>query len=219
MARALLLVGLLLLGSACADDPLPYPAWYLGFAAPSCMEAWVEDAQVKDVQGRPAFNMGVGILGTTCQGRTTSWAEMSGYGPNRRIANLALPERIYVRWQSLVEPQTYELVLDIPESVRKLMLQQDRAFLSVPRVKDKPLQYRNELTLGLAPGGRVMVWVTGAALRSKPVMCVQAEVVPEGPYGGKSGGKYRPLSARARPHVDSHSIPYALWKCDKPAPN
>lgn len=77
------------------------------------------------------------------------------------------------------------------------------------------MRYRNELTLGLAPGGRVMAWVTGAGLRPIQAMCLQADVVAEGLYGGKSGGKYRSLSARAKPYVDSHPIPYALWKCGK----
>jgi hypothetical protein len=45
------------------------------------------------------------------------------------------------------------------------------------------------------------------------VLCQKAEIEPKGPYGGLSGGKYRPLSKRAAPYIKTHAIPYDSWKC------
>ncbi|WP_279615257.1 DUF2931 family protein [Pseudomonas graminis] len=51
-------VGFLLSLSACATGgsvpppvKLPYPAWYIGFAAPKHMEVWVESVDVLDQRG------------------------------------------------------------------------------------------------------------------------------------------------------------------------
>ncbi len=46
--------------------------------------------------------------------------------------------------------------------------------------------YRDSITLGMAPGGIVKVWVGGACLGFKEVGRFQAEVEPLGPYTGKA---------------------------------
>ena len=40
----------------------------------------------------------------------------------KQASNVDLPETLFVRWQSLVEPQTYKLRIDIPQWVRDEML-------------------------------------------------------------------------------------------------
>ncbi len=138
-----LLLGLALLpGTGCGSTALPYNAWKLGFASPDCMDVWVETAEVKDVRGRPFFNLGVGTTSDKCDGQPAGWSRMTGKGPGKYVEGAALPERIYVRWQSLAEPQTYELLWDVPERVRRRMLEQKPAFVNVPRVQPKPLEYQ-----------------------------------------------------------------------------
>ncbi|WP_236209790.1 DUF2931 family protein, partial [Pseudomonas tohonis] len=120
-----------------------------------------------------------------------------------------VPRLIYVRWQSLVEPQTYEAYIVIPETARQAMLKGEKAFCKADAkwITD----YRNMLTVGLAPGGIAKVWLMGACLPAIDVARVQGSVVKLGPYGGTSGGKHRPLSAISQAYIEKHGIPYGSW--------
>ena len=71
--------------------------------------------------------------------------------------------------------------------------------------------YRKMITLGMAPGGIVKVWVGGACLDFKEVGRFQAEVEPLGPYIGKSKGQYIPLEPENKAYIDQHGIPYGSW--------
>jgi hypothetical protein len=67
------------------------------------------------------------------------------------------------------------------------------------------------ITLGMAPGGIVKVWVGGACLDFKEVGRFQAEIEPLGPYIGKSKGQYIPLEPENKAYIDQHGIPYGSW--------
>jgi hypothetical protein len=206
---------LLLSGCASAGSPgrpnLPYPAWRLGFLAPLNMEVWTEAAEVEDVRGRrfPEYHSGTVSMGYAMDFKGGWGGGPLGWGKGRDVTGADLPKRIYVRWQSLVEPQTYATVLDIPEQARKLMLTK-----GPPATVPNASPYRKALAIGLAPGGYVKVWVTGPTAEAIEVLCQQAAVEPKGPYDGESGGKYRQLTERAMPYIKAHPvIPYDSWKC------
>jgi hypothetical protein len=119
-----------------------------------------------------------------------------------------------VRWQSLAEPQTYQATVDIPDSVRKLMLTQGPPKPEFKHTTSDEFYY-NRINLGLAPGGWIKVWAGGVLENPVPVMCVKAQVVPQGPDLGKYGGIYVRLSAKAKAYHATHPIPYASWDCTK----
>ena len=52
-------------------------------------------------------------------GNAKGWRKTWGKG--RYVNGADLPKRIYVRWQSLAEPQTYSTIVEIPERARQLM--------------------------------------------------------------------------------------------------
>lgn len=222
MKRGLfLLLSLTLALTACASQTnsahLPYRSWYLSFSNVPHMEVWVEDAQVVDVTGKHFHNLAVGALaddGNEENVNPAGWAASSGYGPGFYVLGAALPKQIYVRWQSLAEPQTYQATITIPESVRKLMLTKgppDPAYKHASPAE----YYYNRVNLGLAPGGWIKVWVGGVLEDPIPVMCVKAKVVPQGPDLGKYGGRYVKLSAKAKAYLAHHTIPYTSWNCKK----
>ncbi len=89
------------------------------------MKVWVEDTSVEDIKGRVFLRTGGGSAsGGQPEDGTASAQGWHGVGSNgKAVVGADLPKRIYVRWQSIVEPQTYKAWVDIPEEARQLMLE------------------------------------------------------------------------------------------------
>ncbi|WP_120994797.1 DUF2931 family protein [Stutzerimonas urumqiensis] len=193
-------------GAAPYPSDLPYRYWRLGFLAPDHMEVWVETAEVEDIDGQRFFHVGSGTVSvhvpTDGTGNAAGWRV--SWGKGRHVNGADLPKRIYIRWQSLAEPQTYRIILEIPERARQLMTER----------LDPPCQtseYRHALAFGLAPGGVVRGWVMSTCGKPVEVLHAQAEVEPKGPYGGQSGGEYYFLSEESKAYIEQHGIPYGSW--------
>lgn len=209
----LLLVMWFIVGSAGASSTaaLPYDAWYLGISAPPYMDVWVETADVSDVRGQVFLRAGGGAASISHDGNPAGWEQLPG-GLGRRVIGADLPQKIHVRWQSLVEPQTYRVTLQIPDEASKLMLTQ------VVSIKDPTYRnWRKAIAIGLAPGGIAKVWVTGPVGEPVEVLCQQAEVEPKGPSQGLLGPEtyaysFEQLDAGTRRYVNSKAIPYDSWK-------
>ncbi|MNF51204.1 hypothetical protein D3C87_1000200 [compost metagenome] len=212
MKRLSLLIGLLLSLCACANGPqspqppkLPYDSWYVGLAAPRFMEVWVETLDVLDQRGLAFFDVHGGVAGYTRQ--PEGWHK--GGGAVMPINNVDLPERLFLRWQSLVEPQAYKIRITIPQWVRDEMVKPHRVFCKWDQ--EVVTLYRDTISLGMAPGGIVKVWLGTGCLEHKEVGRFQAEVEPLGPYRGKSNGQYVPIEPENKAYVDAHGIPYGTW--------
>jgi hypothetical protein len=210
MGKMSLLLALLALG-ACAtanEAALPYRAWTLGFVAPAYMEVWIETIDVEDINGRIFSRAGGGTASISYRGSAAGWPKRIGFGGGRDVTGAVLPKRIYVRWQSLVEPQTYKAILEIPESTRRLM--QTKA----PSLRDpNHVEYRKVLVLGLAPRGQIKAWVTGPVGAPIEVLCQKAEIEQRGPDLGLFEGRYVTLPAESKEYLRTHPIPYDSWKC------
>jgi hypothetical protein len=125
------------------------------------------------------------------------------------VSNVDLPQGIVLRWQSLVEPQAYWIRIKIPQWVRDEMVKPERVFCE--SYQEWVDDYRDSITLGMAPGGIVKVWVGGACLDFKEVGRYQAEVEPLGPYRNGKGIYYRAPTPEAQAYIDQHGIPYGTW--------
>jgi hypothetical protein len=199
----------LLGGCAHADKgpgSLPYKYWRLGFLAPDHMEVWVETADVEDIRGQKFFRVGSGTVSVHLpkdgSGDARGWRE--NWGAGRYVNGADLPKRLYVRWQSLAEPQTYRIIVEIPERARELMSER----LDPPCPAS---EYREALAIGLAPGGVVKGWVTSTCGKHIEVFHAQAEIEPKGPYLGQSDGEYYFLSDQSKAYIEQHGIPYGSW--------
>ena len=115
--------------SGCASGQgrpdLPYDAWGIAVFTPEHMEIWIESVDVIDQRGL-VFEWvyaGVGSIGAPphLNGQPTGWTTKPG-GSSKDISGVDLPEFIFVRWQSLVEPQTYNVRIKVPEWVREEMV-------------------------------------------------------------------------------------------------
>jgi hypothetical protein len=217
MKTLVILLGMLLLSGCQSADPLSGerdpkdPWWSLDFMGPSYMIGVVEHSAVEDVNGKLINQPGGPALGTG----TPSLDTESARGWRGMVGNLvpvtgaALPNRIYVRWQSVVEPQTYQAWIDIPEETRQLM--HSSTHRRCAKTPEKNARYTASMVLGLAPGGVVQVWVRNSCRTPIKVTRAQGEVVPLGPRLGKSGGNYYPQSEKSKRYIEKYGIPYGSW--------
>ncbi|CAE6936536.1 conserved exported protein of unknown function [Pseudomonas marincola] len=218
---ALLMALLLSSCNVLGKQSMPYDAWRLGFFAPDYMEVWIETAEVVDINEHVFRGAGGGIasiiyprplaktIPDSFNGKPKGWPENPGWGKGKYVRNADLPKKIYVRWQSMVEPQTYEAYIEIPESTREMMRNSVEVFC---RADGKVItDYREAIVIGLAPGGIAKTWVTGPCLKPIEVSRTQATVDPRGPYEGKSNGHYRPLTDISKAYVEKFGIPYESW--------
>ena len=210
-----LLVGLLLAGCtqsfAQSSNDLP---WFLAFSAPAYMEVWIETADVVDIREQVFRGAGGGIASVpkppNNQGIARGWVSSNGSGKGRYVTGADLPRLIYVRWQSLAEPQTYEAYIVIPESARETMRKPEKAFC---RADGKWItDYRDDIGIGLAPGGIAKVWLGGPCLKSVEIARVVGTVNKQGPSQGKNEGRYAlPLSPESKSYIEKFGIPYGSW--------
>ncbi|BAU74646.1 DUF2931 family protein [Metapseudomonas furukawaii] len=187
---------------------LPYDYWYVGIAAPRYMEVWVESVDVIDRRGLAFFHIHGGVVGYT--GNPVGWHK--GGGAMKQASNVDLPETLFVRWQSLVEPQVYKLRIDIPQWVRDEMVKPQRAFC---RADGKWIDnlYRYDISIGMAPGGIAKAWVGGPCLSNIEIGRYQAKIDPRGPSEGKTNGRYAwpSLEPESEAYIKEHGIPYGSW--------
>ncbi|WP_165668798.1 DUF2931 family protein [Metapseudomonas otitidis] len=204
-----LTVALLLLplsGCASGGPKLPYPTWYIGVGAPRHMEVWVESVDVVDRRNLAFEGVYSGVA--SYGAKTAGWWQ--GGAGSMPINNVDLPNLIFVRWQSLVEPQVYKLRITIPQWVRDEMVKPQRTVCV--HSTQEVTRFRHDISIGLAPGGIVKVWVGGPCLKAKEVGRFVGVVEPRGTHKGYRGGHFtlKPSEA-ARAYIEQHGIPYDSW--------
>ncbi|CAI8763080.1 DUF2931 family protein [Pseudomonas sp. IT-P253] len=210
---SLLVLTLFLAGCTYSSNRLPYDAWYLGFFARNYMEVWIETADAVDIHDRVFRRAmsGVAAINTpkNLKGNPRGWPDVPAAGAGKHVLGAGLPRLIYVRWQSLVEPQTYEAYIPISEATRQAMIKGERVYCDFDGkwITD----YRYMLTIGLAPGGVTKTWIGGPCLLPIEVARTVGTVVKEGPYDGTSGGRHRPLSETSKAYVEKYGVPYGSW--------
>ncbi|MEH6686447.1 MAG: DUF2931 family protein [Halopseudomonas sabulinigri] len=193
---------------------LPYRTWEIGLITPNYMEVWVESVDVVDQRGFAYERVHGGTSSIQNppgnRGNPSGWPKRPGAGKSRPMEGIDLPEHIFVRWQSLAEPQTYNARVDVPDWVRHEMIIPRDAYC---RFDGKNIQdYRKVITLGLAPGGIVKAWLNGDCSDPMEIGRFEGSIVPEGPSGGQTDGRYAlPLAPEAQEYLKSHAIPYDSW--------
>tara|TARA_R100001244_G_scaffold64117_3_gene53107 strand:+ start:5285 stop:5635 length:351 start_codon:yes stop_codon:yes gene_type:complete len=116
-----------------------------------------------------------------------------------------------VRWQSLVEPQTYNVRINVPEWIHNEMTTPREVGDCARKDRRLTINHRKVITIGLAPGGIAKVWLRGGCLKAMEIGRFEGVVNKNGPYDGTSGGKYRPLSEASKTYIEQFGIPYGSW--------
>lgn len=176
------------------------------------MIGWVEASLVED-EHEKSFNHGSGgVIGSGNPGYATEvargWPRSLAGGP-RAVVGAGLPKRIFVRWQSAVEPQTYRGWIDLPDEARRIL--HDSTHKRCADTPQQPARYMGAVYLGLAPGGVIQAWVRDQCHNAIKVARSQAEIEPLGPHLGKAGGHYYPQPETSKRYVEKYGIPYGSW--------
>jgi hypothetical protein len=180
------------------------PHWTLYVVAPAYMEAAVEALKVQDNRNH-WFNIPQDRAAGLEQ--TVGWDKGDWYSGGLSADSAGAPMEIYLRWESLVEPQTYSWTFTVPESIRQKMAQKEWATW-----QGKTEQFcRHNMVIGVAPGGRTIVWLDGSVLSRVEVARGKAEVEPLGSGQGWGKGYAYPLSDEAKKYIKEHGVPYGSW--------
>lgn len=218
MRLLIALLSTLLIAGCQTCDPLSakndpkFEWWELAFTEPNYMKVWVEDSAVEDIHGKYFNHTGKGsAAGGEPEDGQESARGWDGVGSTGKpVTGAALPKRIFVRWQSIVEPQTYRVWVDIPEEARQLMLSSTNR--RCPTTPEEEARYMASIYLGLAPGGVVQVWVRDSCHHPIKVARAQAEIEPLGPSQGKTDGQYAyKISEKTKRYIEKYGIPYGSW--------
>ncbi|EJM56496.1 DUF2931 family protein [Pseudomonas sp. GM48] len=186
--------------------------WYIGFTEPAHMTVLVETSAVEDIKGRVLHHIAAGAAARSDNENGTEnargWVGVGGAG--MPVTGADLPKRLFVRWQSIVERQTYAGWIDISESTRDIMRNS-----TAQRCHETPQFTANPsaaLNLGLAPGGIIQVWVWDDCFRAHKVDRGQVNVEPLGPYLGKNEGRYAwKIKDSSQRYIERFGIPYGSW--------
>jgi hypothetical protein len=193
---------------------LPYRAWHIGLLAPNYMEAWIETVDVVDQRGLVFQRVHGGLPAMQSppnhKGNPKGWPKRPGSGAGKDLPGIDLPEIIFIRWQSLAEPQTYNVRINIPAWVREEMLKPQRGYCYLTgKLTDG--KYRLNIIVGLAPGGIAKTWLSGPCLDPIEISREEGAIAKAGPYEGKSNGEYYFLSDEAKNYIKTYGIPYGSW--------
>ncbi|MDE9591089.1 DUF2931 family protein, partial [Xenorhabdus bovienii] len=69
----------------------------------------------------------------------------------------ALPKRLMVCWDSVIDKKSFQTLFNFTPEVRQLM--REPAFY--PGYEKQPPDYRDTIFIGLAPGGAARAWLRG----------------------------------------------------------
>lgn len=210
--------------SGCASGQgqpnLPYGTWNIGLLAPNYMEVWVESVDVIDKRGLVFERVHGGTVAMKSPANNAgnpAWPSLErvGTGKSKGMLGIDLPEFVFVRWQSLVEPQTYNVRINIPQWVRERMVTKEQPACPWKSDWGKNLPsfgYRDHITIGLAPGGIAKAWLQGPCLAPVEIGRFEAKISKDGPDMGNNNGQYAyPITPESRAYIEQFGIPYGRW--------
>ncbi|WP_459705779.1 DUF2931 family protein [Stutzerimonas marianensis] len=111
---------------------------------------------------------------------------------------------IFVRWQSVVEPQTYRA------DARQIM--HESTHRRCPETPERTARYMATAYLGLAPGGAIQVWVVNSCGYAMRVARGQGEIEPLGHISENQGVLLPPI---CRVETLRREVRYSLRKLVK----
>lgn len=159
-----------LLIQGCASDPYYKQDDFrrVTVGAPKHYQVWVVE-MLLEKSGERSWRQPIGSVGCCWQGPSGP----SGAGS---LAN-PFPELIWIHWFSFAEQKYYAHMIHVPENLSERMRE------PAPQITnfDTRLVPRHTLTIGLAPGGTIVMWILNQGGNEIEVMRMQAGTVEGDP--------------------------------------
>lgn len=160
----------LVFGQGCASYSSEHTEDYrrISFAVPEHYEVWLVDV-LMEKSGERSWRQPGGTV-------KCCWRGPKGpAGPGAQAD--PFPEMVWVHWFSFAEQRYYAHLITLPESIESKMRNPGRVITNED-VRQVP---RHNMTIGLAPGGQIVVWVQSQIGNEMEVLRFQAEPVDGDP--------------------------------------
>ncbi|MBN7768557.1 DUF2931 family protein [Marinobacter daepoensis] len=190
------IVAMALLGSGCSAWSKDDTNWYIDVAAPKHYEVWVTDMFLEK-SGERSWRQPIGTVGCCWKGPRGPSGAGGGMNP--------FPELILVNWFSYAEQKHYTKIIQVPEDLQERM-REPATYVTQVDVRSGP---RDTMTIGLAPGGTVVVWISNQIGNEIEVMRMQATEVPGDPDDFEVGT--RNYLEKHGDYLREHGVPTEGW--------
>ncbi|MEP1217252.1 MAG: DUF2931 family protein [Marinobacter sp.] len=199
MVRKIVILWLTLtifLVSACASSPDSREPWNIKIAAPMNYEVWVIDMFLEK-SGERSWRQPIGSVACCWKGP---------HGPSGKgTAADPFPELIFLRWFSFAEQKYYTKLIEVPPGLLDQM-REPAPFKAYDGLRMSP---RHTMTIGLAPGGTVVVWILNQIGNEVEVMRMQATET-EGDPGDFAVATENYLEQHGD-YLEEHGVPTEGW--------
>ncbi|NCH53416.1 DUF2931 family protein [Cronobacter muytjensii] len=129
----------------------PFDEWYFSFSTPKALPAQVTLVKIIDVNG-------YGMVFRTIdqpQGQSVGgWDQYAGQGPSPFNKTESPPRAMLFCWDSIIDKKVYETTLIFHDETWQKMLTTE-----VSTYSPKETYYFQYMVIGLAPEGKVRVWL------------------------------------------------------------
>ncbi|WP_148864021.1 DUF2931 family protein [Marinobacter fonticola] len=190
----LILVGGLI--SGCASTPENDSTWYVGVAAPKHYSVWVRHFEL-EASGVRHWRMPIGMVECCWKGPN---------GPRGSGGSLEpFPDYIGIEWFSFAEQKTYQRLFSLPDGLLEKMRQPATYTTSLGSFQ-RP---RDMLTIGLAPGGTIVLWIKNQIGNEIEVARLQANEVDKDVSPYKVG--IENYLEEHGDYLEQHGVPTEGW--------
>ncbi|OHY72080.1 DUF2931 family protein [Marinobacter sp. AC-23] len=182
--------------SGCASQPNNNIKEYIGVGAPQHYDVWVERFELETSSIRHS-RMPMGSI-------SCCW--MGPNGPSGKGASTApFPNYIAIQWFSFAEQKFYQKIFSLPKELERKMSEH----VTYTTVMGAFSQPRKILTVGVAPGGQVVLWISNRPDNAIEVGRFQANEIE----GDTSTYQVRTEEylERSGDYIRQHGIPTDGW--------
>ncbi|OHY72079.1 hypothetical protein BCA33_19375 [Marinobacter sp. AC-23] len=165
-------------------------------AAPEHYKVWVEHVEL-EASGIRHWRMPMG--GVSC-----CWK--GPYGPTGSGGSMEpFPDYIAIQWFSFAEQKFYQRLFSLPKGLKERM----RKHVTYTTVMGTFSRPRKILTIGLAPGGQIVLWISNRPDNAIEVGRLQANEI-EGDVSNYEVGIYNYLEKNGD-YIKKHGVPTEGW--------
>lgn len=156
IARMLLLLTLVASIGGCVNEhsgriKAPFDEWYFTFSTPKALPAQVTLVKLLDING---YGMVFNTIDQPQGQSVGTWSQHAGKGTSPFNKAKSPPQVIAFCWDSIIDKKVYETTLIFSAETQKKMLSTERS-----NYNPKDTYYFKYMVIGLAPEGKVRVWL------------------------------------------------------------